>query len=199
MPPQACDLWPGPVGRAFAEMDGCQKRGDLAGVVRGCDQVLAILQGHEAEFPDRPTAKKVARAYFDVSLYCRKVDRLADARRALERSRRYWEVLLAGEPNDFYGRSLLAACHNHLGLIADAAGEGECAESEYLAALAARIEVYERHPGHEDEYDNLVYLAGVRCNLGNLYRRWGEGELADQYYDDAIFILSCADAAGSRA
>src|SRR5262249_37284655 len=93
---------------------------------------------------------------------------------------------------DFYTRTQLGACHNHLGLLAADAGEADAAEDHYVAALDAREQAHNRDldAGGKadaiDRCDNLTYRAGTLCNLAHLYRTLGELRLARQFYAEAI-------------
>jgi len=190
MPPQACELFPPTVGKLFCQMQGQLARGERDAVARGCEETLAALRGIEAEDPDPPARRKVARAYLDLALWHRDLERAADAQQTLGTALDRWAAVLRAGPNDFYARTQLAACHNHLGLIAAAAKDWGEAEDEYLAALDARWEAFDRHPGHEDECLNMVYLAGVNCNLGHLHADRGDDRLAAEYYEESIKMLS---------
>ena len=165
-------------------------RGDRPGVARACERTAALLREIETGSPDRPTRRQAARAYFDIGVWYRDLGDAAAARRALEESKARCVELVAAGPDDYFARAQLAACHNHLGLIAAAAGDRPAAEDDYRAAVDARLDALNLFPGHEDEVLNVAYLGGVCCNLGNLYADWGEPKLAVEWYDDGIFYLA---------
>jgi tetratricopeptide (TPR) repeat protein len=86
----------------------------------------------------------------------------------------------------------LGACHNLLGLIADGDGDLDAAEDAFFDALDAREQAHDRDcdagckVDGTERCDNLVYRAGVLCNLGHLYRAMGERGEARKCYAESI-------------
>jgi tetratricopeptide (TPR) repeat protein len=135
---------------------------------------------------DSRARRQVAYAFFDLTYYLQRLDRKEDARWAYERSRDLW----AAATGDFEALTQLAGCHNHLGLIALDAGDSPAAESAFRAATRARETADRINPQPAERAENLVYLAGVLCNLGTLYRQRGDRSEAIRSYDQAIASLT---------
>jgi tetratricopeptide (TPR) repeat protein len=187
------DLWPDEIRTLFGSLNDCARAVDNTGLARGCRRVAAALRRIEAAGPAaRALRLQVARSYYDLSFYYRDLDRLADARRALECARDRWQAAVKTSRGDFYARTQLGACHNHLGLLAADAGETDTAEEHYFAALNAREKAHNLDfdaggkADATDCCDNLTYRAGIICNLGHLYRSRGDTRLAARCYVEAI-------------
>ncbi len=186
MPPQVHDRWPAAVREIFAEMNGQLGRQDAAGVSAGCERVVAILRSLDAADANERTRRQIAYGYFDLTYYLEQLGRASDTEWGYEQARDRWAALLA----DFETLTQLAGCHNHLGLIALNRGDLAAAERAFRAALLAR-EAASRSQAHQAEQaENVVYWAGVLCNLGTLYRKWDNRTESARYYDQAIEALT---------
>jgi tetratricopeptide (TPR) repeat protein len=197
MPPQVHDRWPPSVREEFAAMNQQLELGDSAGVFAGCERITAFLQETAVGSPDPRTRRQVAYAYFDLTYYFQRLGRTADAKWGYEQARNCW----AAEPPDFEALAQVAGCYNHLGLIAHNSGDLPTAETAFNAAFAARQAAARAHPNHDqhntgqinlsdEQAENLVYLAGVICNLGALNRQTGDKTKAAQQYERAIEYLT---------
>lgn len=189
VPPQPSDRWPESVREAFAEMNRLMDQRDMTSVAGWCDRVIGILRDLEANALNPRTRRQIAYSYFDLTCAYDQLDRTEDARWAYEQARDRWASLVDSSPDDFEALTQLAGCHNHLGLVAMAAREWANAESAFRAALANRNAAAEAHPNHPEQPDNLVYMSGVLCNMGHLFRERGDPDQAIRYYDDAIRSL----------
>jgi tetratricopeptide (TPR) repeat protein len=197
MPPQVHHRWAPSVREEFAAMNQQLELGDLAGVSARCERITAFLQQMAVGSPDPSTRRQVAYSYFDLTYYFQRLGRTADAKWGYEQARNCW----AAESPDFEALAQLAGCHNHLGLIALDSGDLPTADTAFSAAIAARQAAGRAHPNHRDhnsgqisltdeQAENLVYLAGVICNLGTLHRQTGDKTKAAQQYERAIEYLT---------
>jgi tetratricopeptide (TPR) repeat protein len=78
-----------------------------------------------------------------------------------------WRRLETGDPR---ARGWLAGLENQFGLLCDRSGRLDVADAAYRKAIAQRESLARDRP-HETE--NLLYLAGALCNLGNVHRDRG--------------------------
>lgn len=189
MPPLWQDRWPEPIGKHFAEMNQQLARGAVAEVEAGCRQVLAALQQLEAGQPDPTLRRRIAYALYDLTHYQQQLGRPDEARQTYQRSLAHWERLAGADPASFEFRAQSAACLNHLGLLAQGAGELDQAEALFRRALEVRQGLARTHPDHPDQPENAVYFCGALCNLGHLHRQKGERAAAADYYDRSIRTL----------
>jgi tetratricopeptide (TPR) repeat protein len=190
LPPQPSERWPASVRDAFAEMSRLLEQGEWATVTEWCERVLGLLRDMETNAPDLRTQRQIAYSYFDLTSAYEQLGRLEDTRRSYEQSRDRWAAIAGSLPADFEAQTQLAACHNHLGLLARGARRWADAEAAFQAALAIRQTASEAHPNHPEQPDNLVYLSGVLCNLGYLYLERGDRDQAIRYFDQAIRFLN---------
>lgn len=81
--------------------------------------------------------------------------------------------------------ALLAASHNHLGLLSLDAGSPDEARPEFEIAVEIRTELRSLFP---KERENEVYLGGALCNLGHSVADL-DPVLAAGYYEQSLLVL----------
>lgn len=189
MPPPLSERWPASVYEAFAEINELMAQGRKVDIAKKCKHVLKLLRDLQRSKPDDLVSRQIAYAYFDLTEPCEHIGQIKLARQAFVKARDLWTQITDADPRDFEARSELAACRNHLGLMALAAGKLAEAELELLAALASRRVLSFIAPDHPDQPMNLVYLAGCVCNLGHVHIERGERDEALRCYDESIRLL----------
>jgi tetratricopeptide (TPR) repeat protein len=186
MPPQVHDRWPAAVRETFTEMNRLLECGDTASVGTACERVVTILRELDTAEADQRIRRQIAYSYYELTYYFEQLGRVSDVRWGYEQARNRWSAL----PGDFETLTQQAACHNHLGLLALNEDHFATATECFRAALSAResASCAETHP--QDQAENVVYWAGVLCNLGTVYRERGDKIESARHYQRAIEALT---------
>jgi tetratricopeptide (TPR) repeat protein len=153
-----------------------------AGVCHGITEQLAELSASASDSQERLS---VAQLYFEFAIRLRQLQHDNEAEPAYQAALRLSTSECRGKEQD-QARRVMAACHNHLGILHYAkSSDTKCAQY-YREALALREALSQSCPS---DAENRVYLGGVLCNLGNVAKDQNELETALCFYHRSIDIL----------
>jgi tetratricopeptide (TPR) repeat protein len=126
--------------------------------------------------------------FFDLAISLRQLKHDSEAEKAYQSALHFSRSASFGDDEE-RARSLTAACCNHLGILRQDEGSLEQSVRYYEQALTIREWLLKSSPMDEE---NLVYLGGTLCNLGNVACDQDQLETALAWYHRSIDMLDKA-------
>jgi tetratricopeptide (TPR) repeat protein len=163
-------------------------RGDRDAAESVCQCLVSQLAECSSKVSEPSHYLPLAQRYFQLGVCLRELKRDDDAEQVYLSALRLSEDACS-EYDAEKGRRQMAACQNHLGLLYQAAGSFQQSVQFFEEALALRVSLLE---SCSDDEENLVYLGGTLCNLGNVSCDQHSFEKALDLYCRAIDVLDRA-------
>lgn len=159
-------------------------RGDLEAAESACRSIEVQLADLSSKISSPSHRLALADRYFNFGALLRELKEFGWAERAFQSAIRL--STSASERHPDAACRQLAACQNHLGLLYQETNSLEQSFRAFEEALAHRETLLKTDPKDEE---NLVYLGGTLCNLGNVACDREEFENALAWYHRSIDIL----------
>jgi tetratricopeptide (TPR) repeat protein len=170
----------------FAEINAHLRSNDTAEAEASCRRLALLLAALPISQASALSRHLHAATLFDLASLFRIMRKRNEAENAYEQALNIWQEISSAQPRDAQVLSCIAGCKNHLGLLYQDAGSFAQAAGFFREALDPREKVLASDAQNEE---NVVYLGGTLCNLGNVAADQNDVQTALTWYHRSIDIL----------